>query len=877
VEKVRKPKTSTVEQSLHKHIPRPIAIRVIVVSVVCAQVAMALWISLRNFGYMFFGSVVTQVSMPSAASIVGTFHIHPFFLYAPLGSFGERLGLEVFLASIQSLTGLSIYEVTLIATVLMCFIPVIGTYVLAIKISKNRKIGFLSMLLFSSAILPPLITHDFVYSFVFFPIFLYATLTFLEGKLSFLALIPISVLGMSIHPMQLAALMLVAVYGVFKAFFNNREHKDIRKYLALILLFPLTVLLFFPIFYGVSYPEAYLKPGESMVNSPFDFYLVSVVTLWNSPAFFSLFFKAFLIILAVIPILGYVFRSRLPIKFPENFSVRSSLSKIGQLAKNKYWFILLLFLLTFCAAMVQSGFNVSNAVISYGEFTYRPIFYPFAALLLISVFSIIFVKEKTFLFFFYIAIIVQLIRPITSVAHFGLLLQFQMDRGYYFTMFAVAIGTAAVFVRLYEAKISSVPSRLKRIDLKKLSALVLIVLIVAMTVTSLLAVQDYFANPTKVDSSFVDAVSYLRPRVSSDDKIYSDYPFFDALMFPGINLLQSTNIQYARTAYDFWQLAAKDNLTYLVVQNPNAYPSESLNNTIYSTVYNKGGVTILHINQTLLENYLVSEPLQRPVTASWNEDFENYQNLQSVSIWQATNNSIAVNNVHAKEGNSSMLLNWFSSEKGVGTAAIQEKLGSPVNMTSQQFRFWINIPAAYYDNVSKFSLSMIDSQGVRAQMWEWSTSSIFPESTFSTGQDTWYSFDVKVGESSGSTHWEEDSGNISDVSSVLFGGSTRGPDQTGGILFDSFTMIAPCYGIEITVHDSADRILPNATVDALYKGNDVASEKTTADGSAILYLPSDQEYSFNVRFDNLLYKNIYNVTLNSNSKETVKLADNYLG
>lgn len=832
----------------------------------CFQFIIKMLIASKDLALVFFGADVTKVTMPIVLSISGTSHISPFFLYSLQGGFAERFGLEAFTSALQLLTGLPMIQTIFIITALTVLAPMGFSYFLALRLTKDWRISIVSVLLYASIILPPSASSIMFYSLVFLPFLLYLVIIYLDGGISILLLLLVSVFGFTLHPFQIVTLFLLAALGLFETLFGKQTPREKLRYLNLTLLFPLAVLLCFPFFYFITYPEVYMVKGQALVNSPFDLYINAAGTFWNaSPLIFPL-FKALISCLFAVYVFCFFFRKRLPLnKYIWPFR-QWPISTIRVLA--------LLLLTPLFVATLMSHFDLSQILAGYGEMTTRSIFYALTMVFFIGVFSILAFRKRIFVFLIYIPLALLLIRPITELIGPSFLLQFQMDRGYAYALVGATISAAVVLVKMGDSKVELVSSIGSHYE-PNLHRLMLVVLGVILLITSTIsigAVRNYYEGPTKPDKDFLDVSEYLQQRISPGDRVYSDYTYYRSSIFPGMTLYDDADIRQSVSGYDFWRSILDKNVTYLIVYNPAVYPVDILNNPSASKIFSKGETTLLSIDKELLRQYVASLPFTLPIESPCNESFDELYGLEAVSVFRGADILVAVDKEDKCEGNASLLLIWSSVEEGPGSAAVKKSI-VPTDVSGWHFRFSVLIPNDYFYNLGSFFLELRDNQGergIRAEMWSWDVTKLYVIGGLRW--NTWYSFDVTQGEKGSATSWEQGEGDLHNISQITIGGTTRQALQDTGLKIDGFTRISNYFKLTMKLSDSSNTPLLEAEVLVFDKERRlVSSVVTSSDGVAEVYLPAYEAYSFNVVYHGKEYKDIYSTILKENAREEVQI------
>ena len=384
-----------------------------------------------------------------------------------------------------------------------------------------------------------------------------------------------------------------------------------------------------------------------------------------------------------------------------------------------------------------------------------------------------------------------------------------------------------------------------------------------------MATSDYFEGTTKPDRDFVDATEYVGARMSYDSKIYSDYAYYRSLVFPGINLNQDADIRQSASEYAFWNNVNDYGITHLIVCDTAAYPFDILNNPVCNNVYEKGKTTVLLVDQTRLLDVLKKATFRLPAYSPWNESFDEMGDLENENIYRIADASMVLDTEDKKEGRASILLTCLSVEEGPGTVGIRKTL-TPTNFNGEHLGFWVNIPSTYLPNVSKFGINLRDNDGLRVELWTWNVTEVFIERGLQ--HDTWYFFEISVGEQGSATEWEQGGGNLNSVSHITVFYTTRLPSQNAGLKFDNLTRVADKYRLTLYLYDMNKVLIPNAEVLAFDKnGRPISSTVTSTDGVAEVYIPSYAAYSLDIVYQGKEYKDVYSTIPNENERIEIQI------
>lgn len=418
----------------------------LVIILVVSQASFRASLALNENKNFFTGSDAAQVNMPIIQTISATSHIPIFYLYAERGALDERVTLETLSASLRLVTGFSILQIVTIITILSLIIPVLFIYLLAHKFSGDKRVGLLSVVLFSAALPAPIFGDGSFYAFVLFPAILYFVLMFLDNNIYFLPVLLLSVVGYLCHPpLQVFFMLLFILYGLVMSFFSPKAHRNRLKYLSFLLLLPIVVLTYYPAFKAMVYPAVFAKGGESFVNQPFNLYINAVMTVWNVGVSTSLILSVIeiglfsLIALYIVSVLLFRWRS---------FYINVT-KIINPILRFDKLIISAIFFLPWVLSLSFANFNISQAFNSMGEFN-RPEFYTFFILLLIGLFSTFFKKDLRFLILVYLPMVALIFKPITDNVGLGFLSFIQMDRGYYVCMSIVAIAASITIIGCFK-------------------------------------------------------------------------------------------------------------------------------------------------------------------------------------------------------------------------------------------------------------------------------------------------------------------------------------------------------------------------------------------------------------------------------------------
>ena len=808
--------------------------------------------------HVFPDSDVAKVSMPIIQSIDETHKI--LFIRNLAGRFGERVAFELISAAIKSVSDISIVDLMSIWIAIMMIIPFFFVYLIAIKITADQKIGLISALIFS-IIVHPFLTNNTIYSLIFLPFYLYLSIQYTESldNTRFLLLILASFVGFSLHPpLHSLFLTLLAFFGIFKAFYGSSKNHKRLKFLNLMMILPITVLLYYPFFYSITYPEILIyKPDEYFINEPFDLFINACYAGWltfTKPELAVHIFKFFIASLMILYFTGiYALRGH---KFSE-IKIRQ---KIGSIKLDELILISII-LLPLCVALVKSNFDFTTTIRDFGEFN-RQIFHAFTVFLLIGFFSALYNKDHRFLFFIYVPMVILLFRPLISHPALGpinYLTNYTMDRGYFFNMTGVAISGAIMIRYLFKELEENAMKFKTAMKVKRFLAFLLIIIICTLAIISIRAVNNYYQTVERgPDQDYENVIQWLRNR-SSMDRIYCDDPYYRALIWPSITVFEESEIRNSYTNLrEFYEKLRQYNITYIIVRNPAYYPSGFLDQLQLYVVYKTESTVILWINQTFIEERLSLMPFGYVnVDALWNEDFDDLINLQAVNFWRAVNISISLDPADKKEGDSSVLLTWSSTPEGAGTAAIKKEI-TPSNFTNVHMGFWIKITSP---NVGMFGIELRDKMGERVQMWNWKTSHL--------KLNTWYLIDLSVGYQGTATQWERGIGNLSEVSTILFKGVTERGSQEASLKFDLFSKRSQTFRLTVKIQDKEGSPLTNATVLAFWDSQ--SSSVELDNGLAIFYLPINTSYILHVLYEGKQYPEISRGTLTKNIEITIRL------
>lgn len=410
------------------------------------------------------------------------------------------------------------------------------------------------------------------------------------------------------------------------------------------------------------------------------------------------------------------------------------------------------------------------------------------------------------------------------------------------------------------------------VNSKRTLALFLIVLFFFGFALSLRATVDYYDSiNTQPDPNFVSLVDWYNNNMPQKNAtIYSDYPYYRSLIFPGLTVQDELTIADVISNRILFSDLRQYKVDYIFVHNPESFLPDIFTNNIFTTIHTIGTNSIVSVNQTRLKDFLNNQPLLlEDASSALNERFESTTGLDPVSYYGAYNVSATTDSLDMVEGNASAQIT-FSSKNSPGTATFIKNI-SQTDLSGEHFVFWVK-PSS---QVIAVGFELRDNLSQRVELWEWQ--SYFYTRTYLKEASTgWFPLYVNVGEAGDSTHYEQGSGNVSRITQILFKCVAPSNTENASAKFDEFSHLSRQYQMNVTVQDSTGNFLAPAQID-VHLNNSVAYSYSIGDGGCqTLAFPIGVTYTLSLTVQGTSYGEFLSRFASSNIAVTVTVINDKL-